>query len=205
MSKIFALIILLLAVTPAYAQDLGDSSLSAPDKSLASQDQGQGEPMRIEVDDETMEAEDAYVEAVDKLTPVQQTELAGLDKAFVKTMAPIMDLYELGGKVLFCINSDAFPAAQRSEYVQSFKDFQQIKTIEQEKLWVAHRKQAAEIGYIDHALMDGHYAYIQAIQKAAAEQMVEKAGKEGVYNGTNCPEIQKTLDFAHKSAPNALK
>lgn len=186
---------ILITSTPALSQTEGTGSPVPPQAA----GEAQAQPMRIDVDTRTIEEEDAYAEAVDKLTPVQKNELDVLDKEFVKTMSPIMDLYELGGKVIFCINSEAFPAAERPKYVSAFKEFQQVKTREQEAMWKTHRANAAQVSYIDHALMDGHYSYIQAIQKAAAVEIVEKTGKTGGYSSTNCQEVQKTLEDAHKT------
>jgi len=162
-------------------------------------------PMKIEVDEKTLQGEDAYVAVLEKLTAEQKTEQQTLDKQFFASMRPIMDIYELGGKVMFCLNNDKFSTKDNAGYVQSFKAFQKMKSMEQEAMWKQHRVDAARVNYIDHRLMDSHYSYIQAVQKAAAEQMVTQTGRAGGYNDTNCTEVQKTLETAHQKVSESLQ
>ncbi|MDF3024571.1 MAG: hypothetical protein K0R10_1932 [Alphaproteobacteria bacterium] len=162
-------------------------------------------PMKIEVDEKTLQGEDAYVAALEKLTAEQKTEQETLDKQFFASMRPIMDIYELGGKVMFCLNSNKFTGADNASFVQSFKAFQKVKSDEQEGMWKKHRIDARKVDYMPHTLLDSHYSYIQAVQKAAAEQMVTQTSKAGGYNDTNCPEVQKILAIAHQKASESLK
>lgn len=202
--------LLLLAVsTPAAAQ--GDAGQGAMPGQAESQPPAQqnsaapAAPMRIEVDQKTLDGEDAYVSVFEKLTPEQKVEQGLLDKQFFASMRPIMDIYDLGGKLMYCLNNEKFSDNNNAAYVQSFKAFQKLKSMEQEAMWKKHRQDAGKVAYIEHALMDSHYSYIQAVQKAAAEQMVVQTGRAGGYLGTDCPNVQKTLEIAHKEVSESLK
>ncbi len=206
---VLAAALLISATTPVFAQ-AGAEQGAAPAQAPAQAAQEQtpspnAAPMRIEVDERTLQGEDAYVVALEKLTPEQKTEQDTLDKQFFASMRPIMDIYEFGGKVMFCLNSDKFATKDNASYVQSFKAFQKLKSMEQEVMWKQHRVDASRVKYIEHSLMDSHYSYIQAVQKAAAEQMVSQTGKAGGYNDTNCPEVQKTLEIAHQKVSESLQ
>lgn len=161
--------------------------------------------MHIEVDEKTLQGEDAYVAVFEKLDDAQKAEQSKLDKQFFDSMRPIMDIYDIGGKVMFCLNNDKFTGGDNASFVQSFKAFQKLKSDEQQEMWKQHRIEARKVNYVDHQLLDSHYSYIQAVQKAAAEQMVTQTGKAGGYNDTNCPEVQKTLEIAHKKVSETLQ
>lgn len=200
---VLAAALVMSAATPVFAQTAAEQG-AAPAPVAQEQPAGTA-PMRIEVDEKTLQGEDAYVAALEKLTPEQKAEQEKLDKQFFASMRPIMDIYELGGKVMFCLNNEKFETKDNANYVQSFKAFQKLKSMEQEEMWKQHRAHASGVKYIEHRLMDSHYSYIQAVQKAAAEQMVTQTGKAGGYNDTNCPEVQKTLEIAHQKVSESLK
>lgn len=206
---VLAALLLLAVTTPAAAQG-GEAGQGASPVQQASPAPAQAAapsapPMRIEVDQKTLEGEDAYVAVFETLTPEQKSEQQALDKQFFASMRPIMDIYELGGRLMYCLNNEKFPDNNNAAYVQSFKAFQKVKSDEQEEMWKKHRLDAGKVTYIQHPLMDSHYSYIQAVQKAAAEQMVVQTGKAGGYAGTDCVEVQKTLEIAHQKASDSLK
>lgn len=208
---VLAALLLLAVSTPAAAQGdeagQGASPQQAPPQQQAAPQKAASSapPMRIEVDQKTLEGEDAYVAVFETLTPEQKSEQEALDKQFFASMRPIMDIYELGGRLMYCLNNEKFSDNNNAAYVQSFKAFQKVKSDEQEEMWKKHRLDAGKVTYIQHPLMDSHYSYIQAVQKAAAEQMVVQAGKAGGYVGTDCVEVQKTLEIAHQKASESLK
>ena len=204
---VLAAALLISATTPVFAQ-AGAEQGAAPAPAPSAQAQANAPnaaPMRIEVDEKTLQGEDAYVDSFQKLTAVQKTEQETLDKQFFESMRPIIDIYDLGGKVMYCLNTHKFTGGENASFVESFKAFQKLKSDEQEVMWKKHRTDARKVTYIDHVLMDSHYSYIQAVQKAAAEQMVTQTGKAGGYNDTNCPEVQKTLEIAHEKASKSLQ
>ena len=193
---------------PVLAQgtEAGQGASPVPTAQEAPADSGPNAPaMHIDVDEKTLQGEDAYVAALEKLDAAQKTEQGALDKQFFESMRPIMDIYDLGGKVMYCLNNHKFTGADNAAFVQSFKAFQKLKSDEQEEMWKKHRIDARKVTYLDHQLLDSHYSYIQAVQKAAAEQMVTQTGKAGGYNDTNCPEVQKTLEIAHKKVSDTLQ
>lgn len=203
-----AAVFLLSLAMPALAQGLeaAQGASPAPAAQAAPAESGSNAPaMHIDVDEKTLQGEDAYVAAFEKLNDTQKAEQGALDKQFFGSMRPIMDIYDLGGKVMFCLNANKFTGADNASFVQSFKAFQKLKSDEQEEMWKKHRIDARKVTYLDHQLLDSHYSYIQAVQKAAAEQMVTQTGKAGGYNDTNCPEVQKTLEIAHKKVSDTLK
>lgn len=207
---VLAALLIFAASTPAAAQGgeagQGASPQQAPQQQAAPQQAAPSTPpMRIEVDQKTLQGEDAYVAVFETLTPEQKLEQEALDKQFFASMRPIMDIYELGGRLMYCLNNEKFPDNNNAAYVQSFKAFQKLKSDEQEEMWKKHRLDAGKVAYIQHPLMDSHYSYIQAVQKAAAEQMVVQTGKAGGYTGTDCAEVQKTLEIAHQKASESLK
>lgn len=202
-----AAFLLSLSMPAAFAQgpEAGQGASPVPAQE-APADSGPNAPaMHIEVDEKTLQGEDAYVAALEKLDAAQKAEQGALDKKFFESMRPIMDIYDLGGKVMFCLNNQKFTGADNATFVQSFKAFQKLKSDEQEEMWKKHRVDARKVTYLDHQLLDSHYSYIQAVQKAAAEQMVTQTGKAGGYNDTNCPEVQKTLEIAHKKVSDTLQ
>lgn len=202
---VLAAMLLISATAPVVAQTGAEQGASPAPSAKEQMAAPNAAPMQIEVDEKTLQGEDAYVAELEKLTPEQKTEQEALDKRFFASMRPIMDIYELGGKVMFCLNGEKFSTKDNSSYVQSFKAFQKLKSMEQEEMWKQHRVDASRVNYIEHRLMDSHYSYIQAVQKAAAEQMVTQTGKAGGYNDTNCSEVQKTLEIAHQKVSESLK
>ena len=138
-----------------------------------------------------------YAAAILKLTDAQKAELKKLDQDFTVTMAPSMEIYDMGGKLLFCLGikqQGSGISDKQDQYVQAFKYYQVEKAEEQKVLWKQHSVAAVKVTYLDHALLDRHYEYIESAQKAAAEQMVDRAVRTGVYQHTSCAKVQVILD-----------
>lgn len=155
-------------------------------------------PETLKLSAAALAGEQEYIAAVLKLTEQQKSELQVLDRAFIAAMMPIMESYDMGGKLLFCLEAgdqkDSAISAEQPKYVAAFKAYHAEKIAEQENMWRTHRAEAAKVNYISHELMDKHYSYIQLAQKTNAEVMVDRAGRTGVYRNTQCVEVQRKLD-----------
>lgn len=183
------LILFSLAV-PAQAQE------ATPLQDQARQPQQQFD---IHVDETTRKGQAAYQDAVRKLTQPQREELAALDKRFYASMQPVIQSYDIGGQLIFCMRSNSAFANNQQKYVTAFRAWRAGKDREQQEMWKELRGLAVKLTYIDHALLDVHYAYIQAAQISIVEQMVDKATQAGGYNGTNCLQVRDMLDAAAKT------
>lgn len=146
------------------------------------------------------EGQEAYVAKLEQLTEAQRNELAEMDKKYSETLQPMLSAFDMGGKLLFCMRAKSAISTEHSRYLSAFKDYQAERVQEQEALWDVHRDLALDVDYIDHSLLDGHYAYIKAVQVAVARQTVDQHNKTGQYNKTDCSEVQRELDGAAKRA-----
>lgn len=153
------------------------------------------------VSETLLQGQAAYVAKIAQLTEAQRQKLFEMDKQYAATLQPMLDAFDMGGKMLFCMRAKGM---DQNIYVAAFKNYQAERVREQEDLWDAHRDIALGVDYIDHALLDQHYAYIKAVQVAMAQQHVDQNNRTGQYNRTNCGEVQQQLDAAAKRAKNAM-
>lgn len=195
---ILAAALLLATAAPVLAQEKNGK----PDSQVMPQEMAH-EKLDIQIPDNILRGEAAYAAVFQKLTDDQKTHLVTLDQAFYVTMVPILETYDIGGKLIFClgeVQAGSAISSNNPQYVQSFRAYQAEKIAEQKNLWQEHRGAAVKVEFIDHALMDAHYGYIESVQKSAVEQMVNAMGRSGGYRGTDCREIQKTLDASANRA-----
>lgn len=201
---ILAAALLVAASGPVLAQDS-----AKPEPQVQAQEFAH-EKLSLQIPESILRGEAAYAAALQQLTDEQKSQLITLDRAFYVTMVPILETYDIGGKLIFCLGANQEGSAisgSNPQYVQSFRAYQAEKIAEQKALWREHASAAREVKSLEHALMDAHYRYIEAVQKSAAEQMVNQMGRGGGYLDTNCREVQKMLDVSasrvQKAAPEA--
>lgn len=154
------------------------------------------EQQQISVSDAVRKGQTAYIQALQRLTPAQRDELKEYDEKLGVIMQPVLETYETGGKLIYCLQHHEPISTAHESYVKAFQSYRAREAEEAEKQWQEPYARAMQLGYIDRNVVSAHFAFLQAVQTAVVRQTIEQNGKSGGYKSTDCAALQRLLDGA---------
>lgn len=190
------------AVPPAATKP----SAPAPVAQMPLPAEGQGADAQGEAaaGDATLAADAAYDAAFAKLTPPQKTTLEDLDKKFLETLRPLVQVFKVGAGLEFCLSTGHALMGEDSRYIPAFKLFKEEQDETQAALWDAHHGELEKVTFMPPDVLEAHFQSLADTARAAAQQMVEDGGKTGAFDKTDCAQIQNILANAVAKARAAL-
>lgn len=138
-------------------------------------------------------AEQAYDEAVKKLTQEQREYLAYLDKEFVLTMEPDIRILTMSMKISHCAETQTKSFGTEEEAAKTFTAWSLKVNEEQERLWRDHSLLRSKADFIDKKILDEHVmSQAKAILSFVTRRM-QVAEKAGAFSKTDCNDVLRRL------------
>lgn len=163
----------------------------------------QEQQQQVSVSDAVRKGQMAYIQALQRLTPEQRDELKQYDEKLGVVMQPVLETYETGGKLIYCLQHHEPISKAHESYVKAFQSYRTRQAEEAEKKWQEPYAKAMQLDYIDRNAVSAHFAFLQAVQTAVVRQTIEQNGRAGGYKSTDCDALQRLLDGA-KEKDSAL-